>query len=65
MNSTTQTEKEMLKEVADEINKILERKTRDKEFQNLCAGCGYNMGVEWCSQFCSRSCMYESLSTED
>lgn len=31
------------------------------EYQNLCPGCGYNMGTNWLSQYCSRKCMFSRI----
>ena len=31
------------------------------EYQNICPGCGYNMGTNWFSQYCSRKCMFSRI----
>lgn len=41
--------------------KKLKKKKKKKVYRNLCPGCGYDMGTNWGSQYCSRSCMYASM----
>ena len=31
------------------------------KFINRCPGCRYDMGFQWPSQYCSRSCMYRNI----
>lgn len=38
---------------------------RASPMHNLCPRCGYNMGIYWASQYCSRRCVYGYDSEED
>ena len=58
-------EKEKEKEIMDKTTekqyvKKPSNKRQKKRKINPCPGCGYEMGFEWPSQYCSRICFYHS-----